>query len=132
MKRIVTKAKHLLLSASFAILAIGLAVPPQALNAGCYLNSTPACPSAPSVYLTPPAPKPSGNYACFGQGSYWLVVNHTSTGLGYSQFSPNEQTCQQKCYRTVNGTQYEVDRETSVEGSKIIAGSYGCAGSPPA
>ena len=131
MKRIVTKTKSVLLAACLAILAVGLAVPPQAMQAGCYLNSAPSCPDNPSVHLSPPPPKPTGNYACWGNGSYWVVVNHTSTGLGYSQFTPDEQLCPQKCYRSVNGVQHIVDRDVTVEGSRILQNSYGCAGSAP-
>ncbi len=121
------KIKNLLLSLSLVLFAAGLAVPPQALNAGCYKNSHPDCPDNIQVMIShPPAPNPGGRYNCYGSGTYKVIVDHTGSGFGYSQWAPSSQSCQQTCTRYVDGIEYSFDRTITVEGSETISSSIGC------
>lgn len=121
------KIKNLLLSLSLVLFAAGLAVPPQALNAGCYKVSKPACPNNLLVNLqVPPQPNPPGVYNCWGFGTYKVVADHTGSGFGYSQWAPSSQSCSQTCTRYVDGVEYSFDRTITVEGSQPINSSFGC------
>ena len=132
MNRFITKAKTLLLSLSLALFAVGLAVPPQALNAACYQQATPPCPDTLRViFNAPPGNNPSGEYNCYGVGTYNTVVNDAPGGAqGYSMWSPGEEECTQNCYRYVNQVQYMFTRTVPAAGQMVL-GSAGCQGSPP-
>jgi len=122
------KIKNLLLSLSLVLFAAGLAVPPQALNAGCYKNSHPKCPDNLLVSINfPPDPNPPGAYNCYGFGTYKVVADHTGSGFGYSQWAPSSQPCPQTCTRYVGGIKYSFDHTITVEGSQTINSSFGCS-----